>query len=123
MSLLHEPTAAESRLLIREKSIRDVAEAANNLVSIMLSAHQQFWAVEPVQLVEDLNAELESSLSLMAANTALATTANASLDLLNLPQYTKRVPTEIGNPNITFDGTAFVYTAPPIIEPEPAPEL
>ena len=116
MSLLHEPTAAESRRLIREKSIRDVAEATNNLVSIMLSAHQQFWSVDPVQLVEDLNADLASSLSLMAANTALATTANASLDLLNLPQYAKRVPTEIGHPDITFDGTAFIYTEPP--EPE-----
>jgi len=139
MPLLHEPTAAETRRLIREKSIRDVAEAANHLVSIMLSAHQQFWSVEPVQLVEDLNEDLPAALSLMAANSALATTANASLDLLNIAQYSKRAPTEIGNPNITFDAQTpsdivdgiemgnpagtnlFVYTAPPVIEPEIIP--
>ena len=121
MPLLHTPTAAEYRRQTREQSVRDVAEAANHLVQVMRSAHAKFWAVDPIQLADDLNEDLPAALSLMAANTALATTANASLDLLNLPQYSKRAPLEIGNPTITFDGKAFVYTEPPIIEAEPTP--
>jgi len=140
MSLLHEPTAAESRRLIREKSIRIVAEATNHLVSVGIEENRKFWAVDPEQLVADLNADLEASLALMAANTALFAGPNASLDLLNIPEYTKRVPLEIGNPTITFDAQTpstiingiekgnpkgtnlFVYTPPAVIEPEILPE-
>ena len=116
MSLLHTPTAAESRRLIREKSILCVAEALNNLVSIGAVEHRKFWGVDPVQLVDDLNGDLANALALMSANSDLFAAANTSLDILNLPQYAKRAPTEIGHPDITFDGEAFVYTAPP--EPE-----
>ena len=122
-SLIYEPTPKESRRQIREGTILDVAEAVNNLVQVMCSAQDKFWSAEPIQLAEDLNEDLPSALALMAANTALAATANASLDLLKLSRYSKRVPLEIGNPDIAFDGTAFVYTEPPIIEPTPLGDL
>ena len=123
MSLLHTPTAAESRRTFRENLMLKVAEATHHVASTELLAHEEFWAVEPVQLVAELNADLANSLALMAAQNAQAVMHNTSLALFadvknsdGSQRFPNRAPTEIGNPNITFDGTEFVYTAP--TEPE-----
>jgi len=121
MSLIHTPTAAESRRLFRESLILKVAEATHHAASVMASANDSYWAVEPEQLVADLNADLGTSIATMSANEAQAESLNASLVLIDLPQFSNRAPTQIGNPLITFDGTEFVYTPPSEPEPEPEP--
>ena len=113
---LKEKTPAQERQDKRELSVLVVAEALNHLASQMKSQHQKYWSVEPIQLVEDLNADLADSLEVMAGNTEVGLAVNKQLDELNLPQFSKRVPLVIGNPLITFDGEQFVYTEPEVEE-------
>ena len=58
----------------------------------------------------------KSILTLIAANTALAGAVNASFNALNLPQFSRRAPTEQGRSDIMFDGVAFIYVAPAVTE-------
>ena len=116
MSLLHEPTPAEKRRAEREAIILDVAEAVNHLAVISKNAYSRFWSAEPVQLVADLNDNIYASLATMQANAAIAAAVNAQLDLINLPQYTTRIPSALPE-GIAFDGQQFTYTAPEPIQP------
>ena len=111
-----QTTPEQARQNGRDSVVLSIAEAVNHLATTMISGNQKFWAAEPVQLVEDLNANIETSVPLMLANTQLGAVLNDHLDKLDLPQYTKRVPLVIGNPNISFDGSTFVYTEPVIEE-------
>jgi hypothetical protein len=116
MSALHTPTAAESRRSFRESLVFEAAEAAHNLASVLKSSHARFWAAEPVQLQSDLNADPTASLAMMSGNAMLGEAVNAQLDALNLPQYPKRAPLEMGVGFTFAPETGFLYTAPP--EPE-----
>ena len=130
MSLLHTPTAAESRNAFRESLMIEGAEAIHHAASIRKQAHIKFWSVDPVQLVADLNADLVKALILMENNKLQSLRDNASLELFadvknsdGSQRFPNRAPTEIGHPDITFDGEAFVYTAPPEPEIEEEEEL
>ena len=144
MSLLHEPTAAESRRTFRESLMLEGAEAIHHAASIRKQAHIKFWGVDPVQLVADLNSDLEKGLILMENNRLQSERDNASLELFadvknpdGSQRFPNRAPTEIGNPRITFDAQTasnivdgietgnpdgtnlFIYTEPPEPEEEP----
>lgn len=123
MSLLHQPSPAEERRIEREKIILTVAEAVNNLACVSKNAYEKFWSAEPVQLVADLNENLSASLATMQANSAVAAAVNAQLDLINLENYSTRIPSALPD-HITFDSELgqFIYTAPVIEEPEIEPE-
>ena len=119
MSYIKKPTAAEQRKREAEKQILSVGEGANHLASVMASTHKAFWSGDPVQKVEDLNADPAGSIALFQANAELGTVLNKHLDALGIDRYGKRVPLAIGHPDITFDGKAFVYTEPVIEDLDP----
>ena len=112
MNYISQQTPAQARQIKRDTLALRVAEAVNHLAATLISVNKEFYAVDSEQLVEDLNADLENSLSLMQANANLGAVINSHLDELDLPKYSKRVPLEISDPAISFDGSAFVYTAP-----------
>lgn len=111
MSYLTQLTPDQKRQLNRDSIVLRVAEAVHHLAATLQSANAEFWAAEPEQLVADLNANIEASASIMAANLALASVVNSHLDSLDLDRFASRAPVAIGHPAIAFDGQAFVYTA------------
>ena len=116
MSYITKPTAKAARKQAREALVLQVAEAVNHLAATLVSVNKQFYSVDSEILVDDLNANLTSSLELMSANAALGTVINDHLDTLALDKYSKRVPLIISDPTISFDGSQFVYTEPVIEE-------
>lgn len=111
MSILYKSTPEEQRRAFRDDIALKIAEAANNLASVARSGYEAFWAVDPQQLVADLNADLASSLAMLAANSSFATVINAQLNALNLPEFPARIPDAMP-PGFAFDGTSFRYTPP-----------
>ena len=112
MSYIQSQTPAQARQNAREILVLRVAEAVNHLASTLVSVNKEFYSVDSKQLVSDLNADLENSLSLMTANLTLGAVINDHLDTLALAKYTKRVPLGISDPTITMSDDGFVYTAP-----------
>ena len=117
MNYISQQTPAQARQIKRDTLALRVAEAVNHLAATMQSVNKEFYAVDSQQLVEDLNANLENSLSLMQANANLGAVINSHLDELDLPKYAKRVPLTITDPTISFNGSVFVYTEP-VVESE-----
>ena len=116
MSYIQTQTPAQARQNARDLLVLRVAEAVNHLASTLVSVNKDFYSVDSEQLVSDLNADLENSLSLMTANLTLGTVVNDHLDALNLAKYGKRVPLEISDPTITITEAGFVYTEPVVEE-------
>jgi hypothetical protein len=101
---------------VKDALIVQVAEATHHLASVLATTNEQFWSFPTDRLLAVLNADVPATLATFQANSALAATVNSSLDALNLPQFSRRAPTEQGRSDIEFDGAVFVYVTPP--EPE-----
>jgi len=114
--LTTQKTDAQKREEKRDNLIMQTASALNHLAVTMTAANQAFWAVDAEELVEDMNADFDRYESLLDFNTTLGLAVNVTLDELADNRYTKRVPLEIGNSEITLENGAFVYTPTP--EPE-----
>lgn len=106
---------------IKDALILQAAEATHHLASVLATTNEQFWSFPTDRLLGVLNAEIPATLATFAANTALAGAVNVSLDALNLPQFSRRAPTEQGRSDIIFDGVAFIYVPPAETESEPEP--
>lgn len=105
---------------VKDSLILQVAEATHHLASVLATTNARFWSFPTDRLLAVLNADVPATLATFAANSALAATVNASLDALNLPQFSRRAPTEQGRDDITFNGIEFAYDA---TEPKPQPTL
>ena len=92
----------------KDALILQAAEATHHLASVLAATNEQFWSLPTDRLLGVLNADIPATLATFAANTALAGAVNASLDALNLPQFSRRAPTEQGRSDIEFDGVAFI---------------
>ena len=103
---------------IKDAFILQAAEATHHLASVLVSTNERFWSFPTDRLLAVLNADVDATLATFEANSELAAAVNASLDALNLPQFSRRAPTT-GRADIVFDGVQFVYVAPPVIEPVP----
>ncbi len=101
---------------VKDALILQVAEATHHLASVLATTNEQFWSFPTDRLLAVLNADIPATLATFQANSALAATVNSSLDALNLPQFSRRAPTEQGRSDIEFDGAVFVQVTPP--EPE-----
>lgn len=120
--MIHKPTTQlEADLLAKDALVIRAAEATHYLASVLGSVHQAFWSQPTDRLLAVLNADIPATLATFAANTALGTACNNSLDAIDLPQFATRAPLEAGRADIIYDGTQFVYVAPPAPEP-PAEE-
>ena len=120
MSIIRQLTVAEADLAAKESLVVQAGEATHHLAAVLASTNARFWQLPTDRLLAVLNADVPATLATFTANTVLGMAVNASLDALAVPQFTARAPVEPGRTDITFDGTAFVYVAPP--EPEPEPE-
>jgi len=120
--MLTQKTQLEKDIDVKDSLILQVAEATHHLASVLATTNERFWSFPTDRLLAVLNADVSATLATFQANAELAATVNASLDALALPQFSRRAPTEQGRADIAFDGTAFVYVAPPEPEPEPTPE-
>ena len=118
MNLITPKTPLEADLAAKDVRVLQCAEATHHLAAIMRNAHEWLWRLPTDRLLAILNADVAVTLATFAANTALGTAVNASLDALKLPQFPTRAPVEPGRPDITFDGTAFVLVPPPKSTPE-----
>ena len=121
MSIIRQLTQAEADLAAKEQLILQAGEATHHLASVLASTNAQFWSLPTDRLLAALNADIPATLATFAANTALGTQVNASLDALAVPRFATRAPLAPGRSDIVFDGTAFVYVAPPEPAPEPEP--
>lgn len=121
MSIIRQLTQAEADLAAKEQLVLQAGEATHHLASTLATTNQQFWSLPTDRLLAVLNADVAATLATFAANTALGTQVNASLDALAVPKFGSRAPVTPGRSDIVFDGTAFVYVAPPEPEPEPEP--
>ncbi len=119
MPIIHPLTEAEADLAAKEQFVLQAGEATHYLASVLAGTNSQFWSLPTDRLLTVLNADVATTLATFAANTVLGTAVNASLDALAVPRFSIRAPVEAGRTDIVFDGTAFVYVAPP----EPAPNL
>ena len=117
MSIIRQLTQAEADLQAKEQLVLQAGEATHHLASTLTTTNAQFWSLPTDRLLAVLNADLPATLATFEANTALGLQVNASLDALAVPRFSTRAPVTAGRSDIVFDGTAFVYVAPP--EPEP----
>ena len=118
MSIITQKTQAEADLSAKEKLVLQAGEATHHLASVLQSTNQAFWSLPTDRLLAVLNADIAATIATFQANTALGMQVNASLDALGVPAFSNRAPVEPGRSDIVFDGTDFVYVAPPVIEPE-----
>lgn len=114
MNLLPTKSPLEQDLQSLDESIIRSADALNHAAAVLKNEHARFWSLPTERLLAVLNADVERTLAIFAANTATGQALNAQLDGLGLPQYPARVPDGIGAEGIAFDSEAglFTYTEP-----------
>ena len=122
MSIIRQLTEAEANQASKEALILQAGEATHHLASTLATTNSAFWATPTDQLLETLNADIPTTLATFALNSSLGAAVNSSLDALDVATFSTRAPVTAGRSDIVFDGTAFVYVAPPAPEPEPEPE-
>jgi hypothetical protein len=121
MSIIRTLTQAEANQAAKEALIMQAGQATHHLAITLTSTNTAFWATSTEQLLETLNADIPTTLATFALNSSLGAAVNSSLDALNVPAFSTRAPVTAGRSDIVFDGTAFVYVAPPVPPPEPPP--
>ena len=97
---------------VKDDLILQAAEATHHLAAVLASTNEHFWSFPTDRLLAVLNADVPATLATFQANSTLAAAVNASLDALNLPEFTRRAPTTAGRSDIAFDGAAFVFITP-----------
>ena len=120
MSLITQKTQLEADLAEKDAGVLRAATALHHAATVLAGENDRFWSVPTDRLLAVLNADLALTIATFQANTQAGTAINALLDAVASPELPRRAPTEPGRGDIVFDGTAFVYVAPP--EPEPTPE-
>lgn len=110
--MIHKPsTQLEADIAFKDSLVLEAAEAAHHAVTVMQSVYDRFWTLPADRLLAVLNHDITSSLAVLQANTAIGTPCNASLDALDLAQFSKRAPNSMPD-GWVFDGTEFTYTNP-----------
>jgi len=122
MSIIRTLTQAEANQASKEALIMQAGQATHHLAVTLATTNSAFWATPTDQLLETLNADIPTTLATFALNSSLGAAVNSSLDALDVSAFSTRAPITAGRSDIVFDGTAFVYVAPPAPEPESEPE-
>jgi len=120
MSLINQKSQLEQDLAEKDAGVLRAATALHHAATVLHAENDRFWAVPTDRLLAVLNADLALTLATFQANTTAGTAINSLLDAVDHPSLIVRAPVEPGRTDIVFDGTAFIYVAPP--EPEPTPE-
>lgn len=120
MPLTIQKTQLEKDLAEKDAGVIRAATALHHAATVLKTENSRFWAVPTDRLLALLNADLALTIATFTANTTAGTAINALLDAVAAPELSNRAPVEPGRTDVVFDGTAFVYVAPPV-EPEPEP--
>jgi hypothetical protein len=120
MSLLTQKTELEKDLAAKDESIIRCAEAAHHFAAVLKNENNRFWSLPTERLLAVMNYDPSVTLATFAANRAIGTLLNETLDQLSLAQFPQRAPITAGRTDIEFNGTEFVYVAPPVVEEEVA---
>ena len=99
-------TSLQKALDFRDALVLQTAEAARYLASVIDTSNRNFWTQNTDDLLLVLNHDVEATVQLFAANTALASAVNAALDASGLEGI--RAPATAGREDILFDGTQFI---------------
>lgn len=118
MNIIPTLTPFEADMQLKQKLVLQVAEATNHLASVLAATNETFWNLPTDRLLAILNADIAVTMATFGVNSSLGGPVNASLDLLGSPDFSHRAPMVAGRPDIVFDGTAFVYVPPVVVEPE-----
>jgi len=121
MSLITQKSQLEQDLAEKDAGVLRAATALHHAATVLKGENDRFWAIPTDRLLAVLNADLALTSATFAANTQAGSAINALLDAVASPDLSRRAPLEMGRTDIIFDGTAFVYVAPPEPEPEPEP--
>ena len=121
MNILKSLTEFESDLAAKDAMVIAAAEATHHLASVLANVHRAFWSLPTERLLAVLNADVEATLATFAANTALGTAANASLDALALPRFPARAPLTLGREDVYFDSETGVFCCRPSDPVDPLP--
>lgn len=121
MSILRQLNEAEADLAAKDQLVLAVGEATHHLAVTLSAASENFWSLPTDRLLAVLNADVLASAATLTANADLGEAVNASLDALGCDRFTFRAPLS-GRADITFDGEAFVWVAPAIVEPVTEPQ-
>ena len=115
-------TITPSKALVRKLRI---AEAVNHLIVTQINANTEFWNMSNEDILAELNADISETLSIFTGNTTLGNALNETQTTLNVLDekgnavFPARAPVEPGRTDIVFNGTAFVYVPPEVIEETP----
>jgi hypothetical protein len=120
--ILEQLTEAQADLVTKNDLIIEAAEATHHLAATLLNAHTRFWSLPTERLLAVLNADVATTLATFAANTALGTVANASLDALGVSRFPVRAPLSLGRDDIVFDAEQNVFVSLPAPPQDPLPE-
>lgn len=121
MSILRTLTEAEADLAAKDQLVMQVGEATHHLAVMLTAASEKFWSLPTDRLLAVLNADVLASAATLTANTDLGAAVNTSLDALGCERFPTRAPLS-GRADITFDGEAFIWVAPAIVEPVTEPQ-
>ena len=116
-------TEAQADLAAKDELVLQAAEATHHLAAVLRNVHSQFWSLPTERLLAVLNDDVSVTLATFAANTALGTAANASLDALGITRFPVRAPLTLGRADIEFDPSQGGFVCIPAAKPlEPWPD-
>lgn len=108
MPLIKPLTESEADLVAMREDVIAVAEATHHLASVMKARNDRFWSQPIERILSALNTDVDTSISIIAANEALGHEVNSSLDQLGFEQFPTRAPINIGRSDVHFDEERFV---------------
>lgn len=121
MSLITPKSQLEQDLSDKDAGVIRACEALHHAATVIKAENARFWATPTDRLLTVLNHDIAATTATFKVNTAASTAINTLLDEVGLIHLSNRAPVTPGRNDIVFNGSAFVYVAPP--EPEPNPDL
>lgn len=114
--IITEKTQFQKDLDKKDYSIRQIAYATCRLAREMNDSNKAFWSFPEDRLLAVLNHDVPASLATIALNDTLLNSLMAAITVLG-DDFLRMAGTAFVREDIVFNGTEFVYVAPP--EPEP----
>jgi len=121
MSLTTQKSQLEQDLAEKDAGVLRAATALHHAATVLKAENVRFWSIPTDRLLAVLNADIALTIATFTANTSAGTAIKSLLDAVAAPEFANRAPVTAGRSDIVFDGTAFVYVAPPE-PPQPDPE-
>jgi hypothetical protein len=122
MPLITIKSQLEQDLAEKDAGVLRAATALHHAATVLKAENVRFWSIPTERLLAVLNADIPLTIATFTANTSAGSAVNSLLDAVAAPEFTNRAPVTAGRSDIVFDGTEFVYVAPPEPpQPDPTP--